>query len=764
MFEQTLALLDTAGAPVLLVLEDLHWADTSTLDLVAYLAHNLEERHVLLLATYRVDEPASAERVRRLADNVGRSVGALVVELDPLAPDELAALIEARAGPTAPALVDAIVARSEGNPFFAEELVAAASDESGELPRGLRELLLRRVARFDRRTKGVLRLAAAAGRDVGYPLLRAAAGLPEHHVRESLRRAVEDGVLISDQGGFRFRHALLAEAIYSTLLPGEREDLHARLADELARGEPPTAAAELAPHWAAAGRAREALAASIAAAREAQSVFGLAEALAHLERALALWADVPDAAQLAGLDLADLSAWAAEQAVLTGAAPRAVELGRQAVALLGDGDPVRSGLLHAALGRSLLYAGRRDAAVAAFERAVEIVPPEPPSPERAQVLAALGSALMLTWRHDESRAICEQALALARAVGPRAAEVRALAVLGVDLAYLGHGDDGLTTLWQALRLAEESRAPEDFDRAYVWLTNVVTLLGRPRESARLAAEGVEVIRRYGVEHGTLLANQVEALVATGEWDDADRVSVAALRASTAVWPHWALLSRAEVEAGRGDFDTAHVHLEAALATVREDERASRAYDPVAVELALWERRWMEADEAVREGLARVRARDAAIYRVQLCAQGLRAQAELAALARGRGDAEALHGHLGRARKLRTAARRAATEAAPVTPNAEGWRALAEAEYERAGDRARPESWSKAAVAWGQLERPPLAAYCRWRQAEALCAAGATPADAAVSLSDAYAVAARIGARPLLRELEALAERARIVPS
>jgi predicted ATPase len=763
VFEETLALLDgvAVGAPVLLVLEDLHWADTSTLDLVAYLAHNLEERGLQLVATYRADEPASAERVRLLAASVGRSGAALVLELGPFAPDELTALIEARAGATAPALVEAIVARSEGNPFFAEELLAAAEDESGELPRGLRELLLRRVARLDRRTKGVLRLAAAAGRDVGYPLLRAAAALPERDVRESLRRAVEHGVLVPDQDRYRFRHALLAESIYATLLPGEREDLHARLAEELARGEPPAAAAELAPHWAAAGRTREALVASIEAAREAESVFGLAEALAHLERALALWADVPDAAQLAGLDLTELLAWAAEQAVLTGAAPRAVELGRQAVTLLGDGDPVRAGLLHAALGSYLLFAGRRDAAVAAFERAVELVPPEPPSPERAQVLAALGHALMLTWRHDESRPICEQALAHARAVGPRAAEVRALGVLGVDLAYLGHGDDGLATLRQTLRLAEETRAPEDLDRAYAWLTDVLTMLGRPRESARFAAEGIGVIQPYGIEHGPLRANHVEALVAAGEWENADRVSAEALRAITANRPHQVLIMRAELEAGRGDFDAARVHLEAALATVREDERGSRAYDPVAVELALWEGRWADADEAVREGLALARARDAAHYRVQLCAKGLRAQAELATLARERGDADALRGHLGRARELRTAARQAATEAAPVTPNAEGWRALAEAEYERAEDQVRPDSWSEAAIAWERLERPPLVAYCRWRQAEALGAAGATPDDAAVPLRDAYALASRIGARPLRRELELLAECARL---
>jgi tetratricopeptide (TPR) repeat protein len=378
--------------------------------------------------------------------------------------------------------------------------------------------------------------------------------------------------------------------------------------------------------------------------------------------------------------------------------------------------------------------------------------------ERAEVLAALGHALMLTWRHEESRTICEQALALARAVGAREAEVRALGGLGVDLAYLGHGDDGLAALWEALRVAEETRAPKDLDRAYTWLTDVLTMLGRPRESACLAAEGAEVIRRYGVEHGPLLANHVEALVATGEWDDADRASAAALRANTANWPHNALFVRAELEVGRGDFDSARAHLEAALASVREDERGSRAYDPVAVELALWEGRWTDAEEAVRDGLIRVRARDAALFRVQLCAQGLRAQAELAALARGRADADALHAHLGRASKLLAAARRAAAEAEPVTPNANGWRALAEAEYRRAQGPARPDAWFEAAATWERLERPPIAAYCRWRQAEALAAAGG---DATAPLREAHAVAARIGARPLLRELELLARRSQL---
>ena len=178
VFQDTLALLGerAAAAPVLLVLEDLHWADTSTLDLVVFLAHNLRDRRVVLLATYRADELASAERMRRLADGVRRSGTALAVELGPLQDDEVAALLEARAGAPPPAaLTEAIVARSEGNPFFAQELLAAAGDRDGQLPPGLRELLLQRTARLDPPTQNVLRLAAAAGRDVGYPLLHAVA-------------------------------------------------------------------------------------------------------------------------------------------------------------------------------------------------------------------------------------------------------------------------------------------------------------------------------------------------------------------------------------------------------------------------------------------------------------------------------------------------------------------------------------------------------------------------------------------------------------
>ena len=164
---------------------------------------------------------------------------------------------------------------------------------------------------------------------------------------------------------------------------------------------------------------------------------------------------------------------------------------------------------------------------------------------------------------------------------------------------------------------------------------------------------------------------------------------------------------------------------------------------------------------MRDGLARASSPRAAQLHVWFCAKGLRAQAELAALARARRDADAVRSWLARARKLIAVARRAAAEASAVTPNAAGWLALAEAEHERARGDARPESWSEAADTWERLERPPLAAYCRWREAEALVAVGASRTEASVPLREAHAVAARIGARPLIRELELLAQRARL---
>ena len=293
---------------------------------------------------------------------------------------------------------------------------------------------------------------------------------------------------------------------------------------------------------------------------------------------------------------------------------------------------------------------------------------------------------MVAWRHAESLPLSEQALALARGLGAREAEVRALTVLGADLAYLGRAEEGLAHLRQALQLADEIGDRIGLERAYINLTDALTMLGRLRESARVGQAGLEAIHRYGIHSTVLVSNQIEALLAIGDWDEAGRVSAVALRAITASYPYMLLMLRADIELGRGDSGSARSHLEAALATLRED-RGYGIYDVFRAELALWERRWTEAEEAVHQGLSMAQLPDTAQLRVWFCAKGLRAQAELAALARARRDAGAVRTWLTRAQELIAVARHAAAEASAVTPNAAGWLALAEAEYAR-GPRPR----------------------------------------------------------------------------
>jgi DNA-binding CsgD family transcriptional regulator len=191
------------------------------------------------------------------------------------------------------------------------------------------------------------------------------------------------------------------------------------------------------------------------------------------------------------------------------------------------------------------------------------------------------------------------------------------------------------------------------------------------------------------------------------------------------------------------------------------DRDVATYNALVAEAAWWERRWEDAVAAVQEGLAHAGSEAMAQIRVWLCSEGLRAEAELAALARLRHQPAALNASLARASALREEARHAAATAVSVTPNAAGWLALAEAEHDRAAGTGGPTRWRAAAERWDDLERPPFAAYCRWREAEALAAFGAPRADVRAPLRQAHVVAARLGAAPLRHELERLAARARI---
>ena len=771
LFEETVGVLEqvTTSAPVVLVLEDLHWADESTIDLVAFLAHAVLASRILCVATYRSDELRPDDPRRRLLDELVRARAGVELALAPLTADDLGALLaDLAADELTPDLAATIYARSEGNPFFAEELLAAARRGEDTLPSVLRDVLLRRVARLGTEGRSVLRAAAAAGRDVTFGLLAAVTPLDEERLVEALREAVEGDVLAADQPAsmFRFRHALLAEAVYGTLLPGEREDLHLRLATALqkqpALAASRSAAGELALHWFGAKRPAEALAASIEAAREAEEVSGRAEARGHVERALELWDQVADPGAVAGERLGDLLTWGADLADLTGDASRAVELARRAL------DEASASAVHGAeallterLGNYLMHSGEYEDGRAALRRAAALVPREPPSAERVRILGSLGYAL-LPDHLAESIEAGEEALAASRVLGDDRVAQRAMGVLGMAVFYDGRVDEGIGYLRDAMRVAERCGAEADLTRTAIGLCDALIAAGLLRDAARTAVEALAVARRLGLErgHGVALAvNAAAALIGLGDWTRAQAVLAPALHAGTPFWAHYPHMFQAQIDTARGRFDAARGHLEDAAAASSRPWAAVE-YACLVAELALWQGRLDDAASAVDEGLRSSSGRDIAPHRARLAALGVRAEAERAGLADARRDAATASEARRTAARLLAVAREFAA-ATVALPDVGGWLLVAEAEHSRAEGSSKPERWQAGVEAWDRAERPYVAAYCRWRLSEALLASGAHPADAALPAREASRVAAWLGAEPLQHELELLAQRARL---
>ncbi|WP_224392259.1 AAA family ATPase [Pseudonocardia sp. ICBG1293] len=243
-----------AGAPLLVVLEDLHWADRSTRELLAFLLARLGSQRLLVLGTYRSDDLHRRHPLRASLAELVRLPSVRRVELGPLSPDAALALVRARAatGGVDEATLRRIAARSEGNAFYAEELVAAGSDG---LPGGLADVLLTRLDRLGGPARAVLRIASLAERSISHDLLREASELSGADLDAGLREAVSHHLLVPDPApgteSYAFRHALLREAVHDDLLPGERVRLHARLTELLARrdGDPGVAPRSPGTHW-----------------------------------------------------------------------------------------------------------------------------------------------------------------------------------------------------------------------------------------------------------------------------------------------------------------------------------------------------------------------------------------------------------------------------------------------------------------------------------------------------------------------------------
>ncbi len=783
LFEAFLALLERLAdrSPTVLVVEDLHWADRSTLDLLTFLVRNLRAA-LLLVLTYRTDELHRRHPLRPFLAGLDRSGRAERLEVDRFDRVDLADLLAGILG-TRPddELVEGIYRRSEGNAFFAEELLATTHQGNGRsLPPSLENVLLSRVQVLPEDAQATLRIVAAASGRVEHELLAAVSELPEADLLAALRAAVAHQVLVPDPATetYAFRHALTQEALYAELLPGERARLHAAFArvlterPDLAEPNRFAAPARLAYHWVRAHDPARALPAAVEAGLQSEAAYGFADAQRHFETALELWDQVADAEQRLGLDHAAVLQHAAESAYLAGDPNRAITLTQAAlVDVEAAKDPVRAGLLHGRLGGYLRATGG-EGAFAEYEAAVRLVPTSPPLAERAQVLAAFGEALIGQGHYRESRDLCEEAIAIAGQIGALAEEGDARKALGVDLAFLGDLKAGVGQLSEARRIAEAVGKVDEVARAFATLSGLLEAFGELEAATAVALEGAELAASQGLGrwHSPFLtATAARALFALGRWDDAEVLlhraadRVAPELAAARVYIHTA---RSQLDLARGLAASAAEHLavarEAYAQTVTQPWFATPLFTATA-ELAMLEGRLGDADAAVAEGL-RVAGADL-IFDAPLYALGLRAAADRAELARARrtGDevlearevGNALAGEL----RARMSPERA--DGTVPTPRTEAQAVLCEAELARLGGHSDPDLWAAAAKAWQRLGEPYPTAYARWREAEALLLGGLVREQVEPSLRAAHATASELGAASLRAEIEALARRGRL---
>lgn len=768
LFEALLGLLGglSASGPVVIVLEDVHWADASTRDLLVFLAHNLREVGLVLVASFRTDELQRQHPLRQLLPRLLREDTVEHLELAPLDREEFALLVEHLIGePPGSETFEALFERTRGNPFLAEQLVAAGAD-AAVLPELLRDVLLLALDGLSEPALRMLRVVAAAGgEDVGHGLLSWAVELSERELDAAVREAVDAGVLTADLGAgtYTLRHALLTEAIATTLLPGELGRVHGRLAQAIEQ-DPGlavrAAAAELAHHWHLAQDQSRALVASLDAAREAESAVGIDEARSHVERVLRLWDQLPDAQGLTGCEHTELLEWAAWLSYLAGQPRRAIALHRAAFdELSADADLNRRALLHERLGHYLWDIGDGDGAAQARAEAVRLVPAEPPSAQRARALASYSHILMLTNRQDQVDGPGYEALRMARALGERDVEAAVLGTLGPSLAARGE-EDGLELLHEARALAEE--LGDDWQVARTYHNEGATLLvwGRYEGAMAVASTGVDRVRGTPAARtigGGLAAILAHAAVALGRWEVADEVLRNAPRETGGIFPALNQLHLAYLAACRGEPERARSALtEARRLGIQHDESA---YDRVLM---------MQLTVALLAGdTAQVTAAlDAVSPVVEWADRPSRlweAAVELRVVVLRALADQAPPGPPDRARAEAVLAQcHQITERMPaVLPPVEVWLALAEAEHARltaATDTA--ERWATATERCDQLQLVYHATYARYRHAQALLDRGSRPRVKQLLLG-AYATAEELGAVTLRDDVAAIARRANI---
>jgi ATP/maltotriose-dependent transcriptional regulator MalT len=791
LFELTALLLERLARErtVVIALEDLHWADRSTRELLGYLYRSLQTSRLVLIATYRADDVHRRHPLRPFLAETDRLRTVRRVELPRLSRTEVRAQIAGIQGTADPGneLVETVFERTDGNPFFVEELTENCA--TCGISDSLRDLLLVRVEALDEDAQLVVRLVAQGGSAVEHVLLEAVCELPARALQSALRAALSAGVLLpaEDGQGYRFRHALLREAVEDDLLPGEGARLSRRYAQAL-EAEPELVRAEvratrLAHYWYRGRDAAKALPAVLAASVEARSRHAFAEQHQLLERAVELWDQAPEEvrrelrpvdgletypacavpADTGALRFMDLLAETVVAARIGGDLERALVLAKRALEILDeDRDPLRTAwfLGEAASLREDL--GRGDVR-GLIDRAQELLRGLPPSAVHAEILTIAAGWGTLYRPGAESLRTAERAVELASLVGARATELRARTLLGILSLESGDHEGGLAGMTRARDRALELGEYGVALNAAINIAGELAAVGRVADAQAAAENGA----RLAVEHGRpdmvayAQANQAEAWLALGEWQEADRLLEEARAHARAVdaWG-WIEILTGTLALLRGDPTAVESALQRAYDMVgghpAQPKQPQHTIPLHRLSMALHAERGdvdaarAELTRAVDEGFPPGMHRHAWPLLCTAAAYESRIR-DLPAAAAGRAE-------------MLTRLDRAVRSMPHPAPLWEAYYLLLHAQLSRARGTDDVAAWAEAAAAMEPLEHPYLLAQARTGWAEALLGeTGARRAEARREAGEllglAHEVASRLGARPLAAETEQLAVRA-----
>ncbi|HEY3712831.1 MAG TPA: AAA family ATPase [Amycolatopsis sp.] len=772
LFDAVLGVLTEVAEsrPVVILLEDLHWADSSTRNLLSFLLSRLRAQRLLVVGSYREEDVHRRHPLRGLLSELVRLATVEQVALSPFGAAEARAFVEALADePLAADVVADIVARSEGNPFFVEELLATSAD-CRDLPAGLAEVLLARLERFPAETRRVLRVVSVANEPVSHAALTAVSGIGELELDEVLREAVQHHVLVIERGNYAFRHALLQEAVYGDLLPGERTRMHAAYAARImavqqGRGHD----AKLAFHSLESRDLVTALPALLRAMAEAEKLGAPGAALRHAEQALSIWDAVPVDGRPEGVDELKLLHEASYFAGTSGEPERAAAFARSATeALKPEMSSDRAAKVWRRLAEALnVLEGRLDEALVAMDKAWALVKDSEPSSTRAWVLATRAGFQRLVDRPDEALDNALTAVADARAAGAVGAEASALVTIGTLADSAGDAEEARERLRQAIRKAHDGKALNVELRGMYFLALSYDDQAEMAEALAHAKQGVERAEESGLAWSSygleLRARQLYLRYLSGDWPAEDAAGRAGRGVSSAVaariLANWVLFLVA-----RGRFEDAAKLLPGLRQNWSADIQIALSAGDAAIELATWRGEHEEAVRATEELVAWLEKMEPSLLGgIRIVALGLASVVARAAAARAHGDQAAAERMTDAGHRLLDHGRRCAKEGAPrsgtLGPEGRAWLARLEAWGSALEGPADPGLWAAAAEAFGYgavYEQ----AICRWHQAEALFVAG--DATAAVApLEAAHAVADRLGALPLRDAVRDLAHRARV---